>query len=249
PGEGRGRERSGEACPAGPGSEHSGGAVPEELMGAVVARSNLVRALRRVRQNQGSPGIDGMTVDELPTYLRAHWPGIREALLAGTYQPQAVRRHQIPKAGGGVRQLGIPTVLDRFIQQALLQVLQPLFDPTSRSTATAFGLGAARTMPCAQHSGTSRRDDGGWSMWIWRSFSTGSTTTCSWGNWHTGLGIGVCSGSSAATWKPGSWSREWWWGGTRGRRKAARSRRFWRTCSWTRWIRRWRERAMRLAGK
>src|SRR5438093_4949906 len=78
-------------------------------------------------------------------------------------------------------------------------------------------------MPCAQHSGTSRRDDGGWSMWIWRSFSTGSTTTCSWGNWHTGLGIGVCSGSSAATWKPGSWSREWWWSGTRGRRKAARS--------------------------
>jgi len=138
PGEARGRERSGEACPAGPGSEHSGGAVPEELMGAVVARSNLVRALRRVRQNQGSPGIDGMTVDELPTYLRAHWPGIREALLAGTYQPQAVRRHQIPKAGGGVRQLGIPTVLDRFIQQALLQVLQPLFDPTFSEHSHGF---------------------------------------------------------------------------------------------------------------
>src|SRR5438094_6285544 len=111
PGEARGRERSGEACPAGPGSEHSGGAVPEELMGAVVARSNLVRALRRVPQNQGSPGIDGLTVDELPTYLRAHWPGIREALLAGTYQPQALRRHQIPKAGGGGRPWGTPTEL------------------------------------------------------------------------------------------------------------------------------------------
>jgi len=107
-------------------------------MGAVVERSNLVRALRRVRQNQGSPGIDGMTVDELPTYLRAHWPGLREALLAGTYEPQAVRRHQIPKAGGGTRQLGIPTVLDRFIQQALLQVLQPQFDPTFSEYSYGF---------------------------------------------------------------------------------------------------------------
>jgi RNA-directed DNA polymerase len=129
---------SGEAHPAGQGSEHSGGAAPEELLGAVVERSNLVRALGRVRQNQGSPGIDGMTVDELPTYLRAHWPGIREALLAGTYQPQAVRRHQIPKRGGGLRQLGIPTVLDRFIQQALLQVLQPRFDPTFSAYSYGF---------------------------------------------------------------------------------------------------------------
>ncbi len=107
-------------------------------MGAVVERSNLVRALRRVRQNQGSPGIDGMTVDELAPYLRAHWPGLREALLAGTYQPQAVRRHQIPKVGGGARQLGIPTVLDRFIQQALLQVLQPQFDPTFSEYSYGF---------------------------------------------------------------------------------------------------------------
>jgi len=107
-------------------------------MGAVVERSNLVRALRRVRQNQGSPGVDGMTVDELPTYLQAHWPEIREALLAGTYQPQAVRRHQLPKAGGGVRQLGIPTVLDRFIQQALLQVLQPRFDATFSAYSYGF---------------------------------------------------------------------------------------------------------------
>jgi group II intron reverse transcriptase/maturase len=107
-------------------------------MGAVVERSNLVRALRRVRQNQGSPGIDGMTVDELPTYLRAHWSGLREALLTGPYQPQAVRRHQIPKAGGGVRQLGIPTVLDRFIQQAVLQVLQPQIDPTFSEHSYGF---------------------------------------------------------------------------------------------------------------
>ena len=138
PGATRGRERSGEARPAGHGSEHSGGAAPEDLMGAVVERRNLVRALRRVRQNQGSPGIDGMTVDELPTYLGGHWPGLREALLTGTYQPQAVRRHQIPKKGGGVRQLGIPTVLDRLIQQALLQVLQPHFDPTFSAYSYGF---------------------------------------------------------------------------------------------------------------
>src|SRR5260370_11173275 len=123
PGEARGRERSGEARPVRHDNEHSGGAVPEELMGAVVERGNLARALRRVRQNQGSPGIDGMTVDELPTYLQAHWPGIREALLAGTYQPQAVRRHQIPKAGGGLRQPGMPAALDPLLQQARLPVL------------------------------------------------------------------------------------------------------------------------------
>ena len=131
----RRRERSGEARPAVQGSEHAGSS---DLMAKVVEHRNLVRALRRVRQNQGSPGIDGMTVDELAPYLRAHWPGLREALLTGTYQPQPVRRHQIPKAGGGVRQLGIPTVLDRFIQQALLQVLQPRFDPTFSEFSYGF---------------------------------------------------------------------------------------------------------------
>jgi RNA-directed DNA polymerase len=134
----RSHQGSGEARPAGQGSEHSGSAAPEDLMGAVVERTNLVRALRRVRQNQGSPGIDGMTVDELPRHLQAHWPELREALLAGTYQPQAVRRHQIPKRGGGLRQLGIPTVLDRFIQQAVLQVLQPRFDPTFSAYSYGF---------------------------------------------------------------------------------------------------------------
>jgi RNA-directed DNA polymerase len=98
-------------------------------MERVLTRPNLLAALQRVRRNRGSAGIDGMTVEELPAYLKEHWPMLREQLLAGRYQPQAVRRHQIPKSGGGVRDLGIPTVLDRFIQQALLQVLQPQFDP------------------------------------------------------------------------------------------------------------------------
>jgi len=98
-------------------------------MERVVSRANLQAALKRVRKNKGSPGIDGMTVDDLPGYLREHWVDLRERLLAGKYQPQPVKRQQIPKAGGGMRELGIPTVVDRFIQQALLQVLQPQFDP------------------------------------------------------------------------------------------------------------------------
>jgi len=107
-------------------------------MEAVVERRNLQAALKRVKQNKGSPGIDGMTVDQLSGHLREHWPRLREQLLAGTYQPQPVRRHQIPKGGGGVRTLGIPTVLDRFIQQALLQVLQPQWDPTFSEHSYGF---------------------------------------------------------------------------------------------------------------
>lgn len=100
-----------------------------DLLERVLSRPNLQAALKRVRQNKGSPGIDGMSVEQLPDYLRGDWVKLREQLLAGRYQPRAVRRHLIPKSGGGVRELGIPTVLDRFIQQALLQVLQPLIDP------------------------------------------------------------------------------------------------------------------------
>jgi len=98
-------------------------------MGRALSRPNLLAALKRVRKNKGSPGIDGMTVDELRGYLVSEWPSIRERLLQGTYCPSPVKRQLIPKPGGGERQLGIPTVLDRFIQQALLQVLQPVFDP------------------------------------------------------------------------------------------------------------------------
>ena len=126
---------SGEATPAVQGDERSG---VGDLMEKVVERDNLVRALKRVRQNKGSAGIDGMSVDDLPEYLRGNWERIREELLTGSYQPLAVRRHEIPKSGGGVRQLGIPTVLDRFIQQAILQVLQPIFDPTFSEHSYGF---------------------------------------------------------------------------------------------------------------
>jgi RNA-directed DNA polymerase len=101
-----------------------------DLMDQVVNRENLIRALKRVRANKGSPGIDGMTVDDLTGYLREHWQTIRERLLRGDYSPQPVKEVMIPKPGGGTRRLGIPTVMDRFIQQAILQVLDPIFDPT-----------------------------------------------------------------------------------------------------------------------
>ena len=105
-------------------------AIGERLMEEVCERENCKQALARVQANKGSPGVDGMTVHELPGYLKQHWPVIREQLLRGTYKPQPVKRVEIPKPDGGVRKLGIPTVLDRFIQQAVMQVLQRRWDRT-----------------------------------------------------------------------------------------------------------------------
>jgi len=127
--------RSGEAPRAVSGTERSG---TDRLMEEVVEPRNIRAALRRVRQNQGSPGTDGMTVGELPAYLAENWEVIRAQLLQGTYQPKPVKRQPIPKKGGGVRELGIPCVLDRLIQQAILQVLQPRFDPTFSEHSYGF---------------------------------------------------------------------------------------------------------------
>ena len=107
-------------------------------MEEVCERANLKEALRQVRSNKGSAGVDGMTVDQLADYLKQHWPAIREQLLNGTYEPQPVRRVEIPKPDGGVRKLGIPTVLDRFIQQAVMQVLQRRWDPTFSQHSYGF---------------------------------------------------------------------------------------------------------------
>ncbi len=107
-------------------------------MEAVVERENLKEALARVKRNKGAAGIDGMSVDDLPIYLKEHWPTIRDQLLEGTYRPQPVRRVEIPKASGGTRPLGIPTVLDRLIQQAVLQVLQADWDGTFSETSFGF---------------------------------------------------------------------------------------------------------------
>jgi hypothetical protein len=102
---------------------------PQALLAQVLDRANLQRALKQVRQNKGAPGIDGMTVDELPDYLRHHWLEIRAQLEAGSYQPQPVKRVDIPKPDGKTRPLGIPTVLDRFIQQAIAQVVSAQWEP------------------------------------------------------------------------------------------------------------------------
>ena len=99
-------------------------------MELVVEQKNVEKAMKRVMQNKGSPGVDGMTVDELPKHLAKEWEALRAQLLEGLYQPKPVREVEIPKNDGGVRKLGIPTVLDRLIQQSILQVLQPRFDPT-----------------------------------------------------------------------------------------------------------------------
>jgi len=120
------------------------------LMEEVCQRDNLWKALKRVQANQGAPGVDGMTVRQLPKYLKRHWPKIREQLLAGTYRPQPVKRVEIPKPDGGVRKLGIPTALDRFIQQAVLQVLQERWDRTFSEQSYGFRPGRSAHQAVAQ---------------------------------------------------------------------------------------------------
>jgi len=134
-GEAATRKVGAEAPSATNGNESPG---TSDLMEKACERQNLKAALRRVRKNNGSPGIDGMTVEELRDFLVANWTRVREDLLSDRYRPQPVRRVAIPKPDGGERELGIPTVLDRFIQQALLQVLQPLFDPTFSQHSYGF---------------------------------------------------------------------------------------------------------------
>jgi len=131
-------ESTGLARQACAGRTDEGGDEASLLMEEVVSRENLVLAYRRVKRNHGAPGIDGMTVDDLMAHCREHWSVIREHLLSGTYRPQPVRKVDIPKPGGGVRTLGIPTVLDRLIQQALGQRLTPLFDPTFSESSYGF---------------------------------------------------------------------------------------------------------------
>ncbi len=122
----------------------------QRLTEEVCERGNRREALERVRANQGSPGIDGMTVDELPGYLEQHWPAIRGQLLSGTYEPKPVKRVEIPKPDGGVRKLGIPTVLDRLVQQAVQQVLQKQWDPTFSEHSYGFRPGRSAKQAVAQ---------------------------------------------------------------------------------------------------
>jgi RNA-directed DNA polymerase len=122
-----------------------------DLMEAICERSNLQAALRRVKQNKGSPGVDGMSIEALPAYLKVHWPEIRERLLKGEYCPQPVKRVEIPKPGRQEkRKLGIPCVLDRFIQQAILQVLQGKWDRTFSDHSYGFRPGRSAHQAIAQ---------------------------------------------------------------------------------------------------
>jgi RNA-directed DNA polymerase len=138
--------RAGEACGTGREETESRLAAHDteipartnQLMEEVCERENLKEALRRVKANKGSAGIDRMTVDQLDDYLKQHWPVIREQLLRGTYEPKPVQRVEIPKPDGGVRTLGIPTVLDRLIQQAVMQVLQRRWDRTFSEGSYGF---------------------------------------------------------------------------------------------------------------
>src|SRR6266536_852815 len=122
----------------------------QRVMEEVCERENRRKALKRVRANQGSPGIDGMTVDELPEYLEQHWPAMREQLLSGTYKPEPVIRVEIDKPDGGVRKLGIPTVKDRLVQQMVQQVLQKQWDPTFSEHSYGFRPGRSTKQAVAQ---------------------------------------------------------------------------------------------------
>jgi len=135
-------------------TQHEG----ERVWECILSRENLKAALRRVKSNGGAPGVDGMMVEELPGHLKAHWPSIRAKLEAGTYRPSPVRRVAIRKLGGGVRQLGIPTVLDRLIQQAMHQVLSPLFEETFSDRS--YGFRPGRSARDAVRSAREQVEDG-----------------------------------------------------------------------------------------
>ncbi len=149
-----GRNLSGAATGAEACTAAVGRTKPEalRLMEAAVERSNMLSAYERVVKNEGAPGVDGLTVAEFKPWLQTHWPSVRQALLAGDYMPAAVRKVEIPKPQGGVRTLGIPTVLDRLIQQSLNQVLQPLFDPEFSKSSYGFrpGRNAHQAVKAAQ---------------------------------------------------------------------------------------------------
>jgi RNA-directed DNA polymerase len=150
PGSGR-KSREGRAG-ASRGTARRGHSGPEtvQLMEAVVERENMFAAWKRVKANRGAAGVDGMTVAALLPYLQEHWPQIKAELLAGRYEPSPVRLVEIPKPGGGLRPLGIPTVLDRLIQQALHQVLQPLFDPDFSESSYGFRPGRSAWQAVSQ---------------------------------------------------------------------------------------------------
>jgi len=168
-------------------------AKTDRLMEEVCERENLKEALRQVKANKGSSGVDGMTVVALSDYLKRHWPAIREQLLNGTYKPQPVRRVEIPKPdGGGVRKLGIPCVLDRFIQQAVMQVLQRRWDRTFSDHSYGFHRDGRLIRRWPRRSSTSPKVTAGALILIWRNSSIESITTNCWAGSRTGSRTNGC---------------------------------------------------------
>lgn len=185
---GSGRKPREEGCGAASVTGRKDHSMPEaeRVMEEIVSRGNMMGAYSRVVANKGAAGVDGMPVTALMEFLRREWERIKEELLAGVYAPQLVRKVEIPKPGGGSRMLGIPTVLDRLIQQAVHQVLSPCFDPDFSEHSYGFrpGRGAlnrrSRRLEVMSPKGVA-----GWWTWTWKSSLIASTT------------IFLCRGSSA----------------------------------------------------
>ncbi len=125
----------------------------QHLLERIFSSENLQSAWKRVRSNKGAPGVDGTTIETFPDRFRPLWSNIRASLMAGTYQPKPVLRVEIPKPTGGTRPLGIPTVLDRLIQQAMAQVLTPIFDPEFSESSFGFRPGRSAHRPCGRCKG------------------------------------------------------------------------------------------------
>lgn len=157
--------------------------VDTRLMEEVVSRGNMMAAYERAVRNKGAPGVDEMPVGELKGYLTQEWPRIKEELLKGGYQPQPVRQVEIPKPGGGMRMLGIPTVVDRLIQQALHQELMPLFDPDFSESSYGFVPVGAPIRLFRPPGSMWPKAGAGWSISTWRSSSTWWDTMCLWHGW------------------------------------------------------------------
>ncbi|MDH1339563.1 reverse transcriptase domain-containing protein [Pseudomonas oleovorans] len=180
-------------------------AEPNTLMERVLSPANLRRAYRRVVNNRGAPGADGLSVDELAGYLKQYWPSLRERLQTGEYQPYGVRAVNIPKPDGGVRTLGIPSVLDRLIQQALLQQLTPLFEPLFSDFSYGFrpGRSAHQAIEMARaHVAAGYR----WSVELdLEKFFDRVDHDLLMACWRVRSKTRVCGGWFGATWKPVSW--------------------------------------------
>ncbi len=217
-------------------------------MEEVVAPENYRRAREAVERNQGAPGIDRMQTSQLRAHLQAHWPKIRAKLLAGTYVPSPLRRVEIPKPSGGTRTLGIPTVLDRFIQQLLLQAMTPIFEPRFSEHSYGFrpGRSAHDAVAAAQRYAEQGKD------WV---------VDIDIAKFFDHVNHDILMGRIAQVVRDkrvlhligkflrrGPWGKGWWWPAWKGRRKAGRGLRCWPTSIWTRSTRNWSGAATRSAG-